>query len=309
MFHASHRAERVRDALLLAVAANEEAERWGHSQVDTDHLLLGLIALGGPATQVLERHGVLLGRARSAVTEIQRHDLTAVGIESPDTTLTPPTRYTVGLRPMTVAASAAVHADLGDGLALLRCLLADPESQSARLVAHLGAEIPAADLSGAGVSGPTTSRAGWQSTYSVVIAAPRDMVWALLDEPTRRAVWDTDVHDVRVIDEEHFVGRPPHADDGSGIVGMLVAGVDLDVHHHLAVREPGRVIEWRIVFPARAHTEHLRVELEDADGGTRMTLLHRDERTAGLANRLLRWASRGQLRLRLRAQAITQAVS
>ncbi len=40
--------------------------------------------------------------------------------------------------------------------------------------------------------------------------------------------------------------------------------------------------------------------------GTRLTLSHRDERRGGLRSQVLRWVSTGHLRLR--AQAITQAV-
>ena len=306
MFRIRDKSDRVLDLLLLSAAANNEAERMGHTQVDTDHLLLGLISLGGPAAQVLRRRGVTLGRARAAVEEIQRHDLETVGIEVPETTLAAPTHYSSELKPRTRTAAAAVGIEPGDGVALLRHLLADSEGQASRVVAHLGADITEADLGDTGAGRRSKTSAGWQSTCSVDVTADRDRVWSLLDDPVRRPAWDTDTDRVVVIDDEHFIGRPPLADDESGLVGMLVRGVDLDVHHHLSLREPGRTIQWRTVFPARGHTEHLRIELEDTEVGTRLTLSHRDERRGGLRSQVLRWVSAGHLRLR--AQAITQAV-
>ncbi|HET8631858.1 MAG TPA: Clp protease N-terminal domain-containing protein, partial [Thermomicrobiales bacterium] len=56
--------ERARRVLTLA---NEEAQRFNHHYIGTEHLLLGLLREGGVAGQVLTDLGVDLGAARRAV--------------------------------------------------------------------------------------------------------------------------------------------------------------------------------------------------------------------------------------------------
>lgn len=306
MFSLSDRSDKVRDAFLLAAAADDEAGRLGHAEIDTDHLLLGLVAMRGPAGRLLERHGVTLERARLAVAAVQREDLAALGIQGPEALPEPPASYAADIKPLTPAAAAIAYADLGGGLAVLGRLLADPQSLSARVLAHLGVEITEGELTAPQPDPAVAHVTGeWQSTFSTVTTVGRDRIWALLDAPERRPSWDTDVREVVVVDDEHFVGRTPVDDEDSRLSRLIARGIDIDVHYHLSVRERGRVIQWRIVMPKRAHTEHLRIELDDADGGTRLTLAHRDERRSRFGARLLRWMSAGQLRLR--AQAIIQA--
>lgn len=310
MFGMSEKSAKIVDTFLLAAAASDEAERLGHTEVDTDHLLLGLIAVGGPAADLLRRHGVTLHRARQAVTEVQRRDLDAVGIEVPDTSVEPPVRYTSDVKPLTPAAADIAYADVSDGPAVLGRLLVNSEGPAAQLVAHLGIELDASDLAAPGTPQRARRPVGaWQSTCSVVAPVPRDRIWALLDDPNRRPSWDSDVEGVLVIDDEHVVTcQSPFKEDSRLAKLIAKGGVDTEVHHHLTAREPGHVIAWREHFYKRGHIEHLRIELEDDPAGTRMTLSHRDERRGdGLGNRLLRWMSAS--RLRLRAQAITQAAS
>ena len=60
-----HFTERAQRALQLAA---REAERFNHPYIGTEHLLLGLVALGeGVAVEVLEELGVSLDDVRSAV--------------------------------------------------------------------------------------------------------------------------------------------------------------------------------------------------------------------------------------------------
>ncbi len=298
----------VVDAFLLATAANDEAERLGHPEVSTDHLLLGLIAMGGAAAGELRRHGVTLARARLAVAEVQRRDLRTLGITAPDTSLPPPLRYAPDLKPLTPAAAEIAFADLADGPAVLRRLLVDRDGPPARVLAELGVGVDDLDLAGVVTTqdGPAPFGA-WQSTHSVLTPVARERLWALLDDPHRRPGWDTDVHTVIVVDDEHVVTRPALFDD-SRVARRILKGVSLEAHHHLTVREVGHVLQWRTVFPRRGHVEHLRIELADDPAGTRLTLSHRDERRGnGPASRLLRWMSAAHLRLR--AQAITQAAS
>ena len=60
--------ERAQRVILIA---QEEAKRLNHDYVGTEHLLLGLIALGeGVAAQVLANLGVDLRRVRSEIEKI-----------------------------------------------------------------------------------------------------------------------------------------------------------------------------------------------------------------------------------------------
>lgn len=76
-------------ALLWANASWREAARVGVREVDTEHLYLGLLALGGAAARLLGSHGVTLASARERVRDAQAADLRSLGID-PDPLLLPP---------------------------------------------------------------------------------------------------------------------------------------------------------------------------------------------------------------------------
>lgn len=303
MFNLSDQTSRMRAAFLLAAAANEEAERLGHSVIDTDHQLLALIAVGGAPAQLLARHGVTLDRARTEVADMQRDHLAAVGIGAPDAAPVTPPRYMADIKTLTPAATAVSHDDQGNGLSVLARLMADPQSRSAQLLARLGVEITDAELVGA-MATAVAPTGEWPVTFSAVTSAPRERVWALLDDPLRRPSWDTDVHSVEVVDDELFIGRAPVAD--TRLSRIIAKRFGNDVQHRLSARTPGRVIQWRVTSPRSGHTEHLRVELEGVAEGTRMTLLSRRERRDGVTAGVVGWLS--DTRLRLRTQAIIQVV-
>ncbi len=306
MFKLRGLSDAVAHKLLLVAAANDEAGRLGHQMIDTDHLLLGLIATGGPAAELLRAHEVDLTNARQAMLEVQRHDLQAVEMEMPDTELHAPIRYDVATRPLTDAAAAVAYDDRGD-LGVLRELVSDPMSRAARLLKELGVELSENQFLAVEASPPRLVRAQWETTYSTVIGVPRMSVWALLDDPSRRPSWDTDVTSVELVSEDHFIGRSPISSEDSRLAALVARGGSTDIRHDVVDRTSGRAIEWRILFPRKAHTEHLRVELTDAPTGTRVTLLHRGGHRNGLRGRLMRWLVNNQLKLR--AQAIHQALA
>jgi hypothetical protein len=114
---------------------------------------------------------------------------------------------------------------------------------------------------------------------------------------------------VRVVDDGSFetldavavmLDRPGKPAEDPGLVSR----------HRVVARGEGRLLEWETRYPERGHTEWLRLELEDAGTGTRLTIRHAFSRTAGL-RRLLSavyaWTTR--LRLKLLAQAIAQAAA
>jgi uncharacterized protein YndB with AHSA1/START domain len=101
-----------------------------------------------------------------------------------------------------------------------------------------------------------------QVTASIAIAAPPEMVWEMVMDPSHLATWVT-IH-----------RRLLHADEGKARVGyrmdqrIHLRGVTVEVHWNLAECDPPHRAVWEGRGPARsrAHTEYL---LEPADGGTR----------------------------------------
>jgi hypothetical protein len=60
-------------------AAQREASRLGHETIGPEHLLLGLVAQGGRAAEVLGELGIGLGRARAELRRVQAEDLARSG--------------------------------------------------------------------------------------------------------------------------------------------------------------------------------------------------------------------------------------
>ena len=122
--------------------ARKEAERFNHSYVGTEHILLGLIALGeGVAVNVLERMGVDLETLRIEVEK-------AVG-QGPET-------KTVGSLPMTPRAKKVLALAAGEAKALshsyvgtehiLLGLLREEEGAAARVLKNLNVDLERARI-------------------------------------------------------------------------------------------------------------------------------------------------------------------
>lgn len=71
-------------------AAHLEAARTRTTEIDVDHLYLGLLAVGGQAARILGRHGVSLSSARERVRESLTDDLNALGLDAAAAVLPPP---------------------------------------------------------------------------------------------------------------------------------------------------------------------------------------------------------------------------
>lgn len=98
--------------LLWANAAWREAARVGVREVDTDHLYLGLIALGGAAARLLGSHGITLSSARHRVRETQADDLRALGIDPEPLQLPPRQLREIGHPDLTFTPAARVLVDV-----------------------------------------------------------------------------------------------------------------------------------------------------------------------------------------------------
>lgn len=71
------------DFLALYTGAATEAARLRHADIDTDHLLLGVLAAGGEDARRLAAQGVTLAAAREACVRLQRDDLGLLGVVVP----------------------------------------------------------------------------------------------------------------------------------------------------------------------------------------------------------------------------------
>lgn len=66
---------------IFLTAGWRETVRAQEPFIDLDHLLVGLIAAGGPAAQLLAQHGLDLNLARSAATAVHAESLAALGVD------------------------------------------------------------------------------------------------------------------------------------------------------------------------------------------------------------------------------------
>jgi hypothetical protein len=296
---------------LLMTAATDEAARAGHGEVDVDHVLLGLLVTGGPSTELLARAGLDLAAARAALAEREREESASVPA--------PRSGHAFGAGTAALPWSDRARRALASlpGAApdtgMLEAVLADEDGPARRLLGRAGIDADAL-LGGDRKAVPSAPPAAvgsrrWSSSHTRTVAVPRAQLWQLLADPQRRREWDDSVAQVRLLEDGSFetldavavtLARPGEPVEDPGLVST----------HRVVARAEGRLLEWETRYPNRGHTEWLRVELEDAGTGTRLTIRHAFSRTAGL-RRLLSgvyaWTTR--LRLKLLAQAIAQAAS
>lgn len=128
-----------------AGAAQLEAARTRVSEIDIDHLYLGLLAVGGQAARILGRHGVSLSTARRRVRESLTSDLDALGLAAAESVLPPPRAARdidiADWRATDRAHELVNHAPLRDGTAAaLGALIEEPSGVVRRLLAADGVD-------------------------------------------------------------------------------------------------------------------------------------------------------------------------
>jgi len=196
-----------------------EAARLHHREVDADHLLLGLIAQGGRAAQVLGCHGVSLATARQALAEVSRGDLAGISIDPATVPLPAP------LTPSEILAHQH-HGEipLGEGvrrlvgsketslttsLGALQALLADRGAGVARVLSHLGVDLEALGAELGEVSeepDPVARQVQVDRTLlprdaaavgvTCFVSAPSRDVLAVLADPAALSGWAVDRGDI-----------------------------------------------------------------------------------------------------------------
>lgn len=203
------------DFLAIYTGAAIEAARLRHGEIDTDHLLLGMLAAGRDDARRLAAQGVTLAAAREACVGLQRDDLGLLGVVVPvgadaNATAADLADRVPGMR-LTPRAEAAL-AGMRDGDLLAR-LVADDRVR--RLVTAAGGDPDAVAgevVAGEGVA-EARSEAGELRVEQWVSAAPA-AVYALLDDPHAMVRWNSGLR-AAAVDEDGVV----RGDQASGWTG------------------------------------------------------------------------------------------
>ena len=304
----------------VRAAANVEAIRLGHPEVDMDHLLLALLITGGPSARLLLDAGVTLDRGRHAVAEVQQRELSDIGVDLP-APAPGPARY-ASASPLPLNGRARELDDrlpfAADDRALLTALINDEGGRVRRLLTQLGVDADALRQSADTTKpGPRTStqpkrpeltqtdglrpggemppELGWlyvSHSQDVPVAANR--VWALISDPERRAEWGVDCSAARVLA------------DGSV---ELTRNNGTTVNQIVSRNNPGHDIAWQQLADNGQPVRSLHLTVEPSGNHSRLHLrLGWPHNTRGpLARRVTTWVASGQLRVQ--AQSIAQTSS
>jgi uncharacterized protein YndB with AHSA1/START domain len=267
-------------------AARREASRLGHETVGAEHVLLGLVAQGGRAAEVLGALGVDLETVRTQLRRLQGEDLAALGIDRP--ALAEPPAFSPDERarmPMTPSAEAALeaaererkargHDALGPEHVLL-ALLADADGLAGRALRGLGVTTDGVERELLAPRRPPAAPDAERKPL-VRVAAERytaaspECVWEVLSDPDRLPEWT--------------LAEDAEALSGSGLGQRVrfhhtVRGRPVEAERTVDLWEPGERIGWRMDARTKGgrRTEVLRergfeVALEPDGDGTRVRL-------------------------------------
>lgn len=125
-----------------------EAARARDPYMDLDHLLIGLIAAGGPAAQLLTQHGLDLPSARTAASAVQADSVALLGVDAKAVPASAPrpirelNQGAAGDVPMSERMREFVNRTGGRASErdLLRALLAEPSGTIREMIEHAGAD-------------------------------------------------------------------------------------------------------------------------------------------------------------------------
>ncbi|MCP3801968.1 SRPBCC family protein [Allokutzneria sp. A3M-2-11 16] len=279
----------------LGLTAAEEAQRFGHPEVSTEHLFLALVVSQTEAGRWLRDHGALLEEARRTVQGEHAHRLAALGIN--DVVVAPRAIPATGPGEIkwnepALTLFSATGGD-GSGMTLLRALVDEPGGFVSAVLRRMG--IDPGDVVGDGGAvdpqgGTASSPAAQSVVYEAYIPAGRDKVWSLLDDPARRPTWDTASESIEPAGPGVWTS---HTSGNTGLRWRTPKRMRTRTITVVDRSEPD-VLEWKITFPATRRSEHWRIELTDQPGGTGITLTLRpaDNQRFG---KLARFLATGEL--------------
>ncbi|GAB7190752.1 hypothetical protein NUM3379_14590 [Kineococcus sp. NUM-3379] len=286
----------AKEAALAVLAARDEAGRGGDAEVGPEHLLLGLVGLGGPAARVLADAGAGAHALRTAA-RLQDGGAQDGGLLGAGLPLSPAVRAVVEAAPRR-----------GDDRVLLRTLLDADGGRVQELLRRAGADVGAvrAALDGGAPAGsaapvprpaPSVHRGGVAFEHEQVVECTPERLWPMLSDPARRPEWD------------HTAGSVTVGPDGVQRVSRRVGDGERPrvVEQVVTVSDPGREIAWRHVGARVGSFPGLHLRLVAVDGGTRVHL-RADCAAKGRVGRLLaRWVVSTELRML--GQSIARAAS
>lgn len=313
------------EAFHIQAAAATEALALGHPEVDVEHLLLGLLVVGGPSARVLAGVGADLQALRRALSEVQQLDLDELEVAGTTqrTVLHARERSAAPAVPVSGRAQDLLDAAPrgADDRALLTALIDDEGQRTRRLLEHLGVDaqevyeqlvpertpgVPAPTASGSGeeafaaLRGAAPEGSFWiEASWSQELPVAVEQVWALVSDPSRRPEWDPGITSVTVT--------------ADGLEQMTASGGGQRTQH-VAQFDPHRAMAWRqrgvgtAALPVEATEQVLQLVLEPHGGSTRL-YLHHSSPGRGTGVRLSRplLVRIMRTRLRLMAQAIGQS--
>ena len=142
----------------MSVLAEDEQRRSRHPEIDSEHLLLALVSIGGPVSDALAGRGVTLASTREAAERTHRERIAKLGISLPEETpRTIPVepyrgefRYRKELRTALEKAACQPQPDVS----LFRHLLQEPSGRVREALQDLGVapeslDLPAAETTAA----------------------------------------------------------------------------------------------------------------------------------------------------------------
>lgn len=231
-------------------AAHLEAARTRTTEIDVDHLYLGLLAVGGQAARILGRHGVSLTSARRRVRESLTDDLSALGLDAAVDVVPPPKAAReldfADWRATGRAHDLVNHVKLREGTcAALAALIAEPSGVVRRLLiadgvdpdemtAELGTTADEPDaIERAEVDRALLPPPAWARRIRHYLSSPPEEVANAIADPALLAAWAYDP-------------RKSEADDSGQTIRHTAGRRTMTVRAHHTRRREGEadVVTW-----------------------------------------------------------------
>ena len=276
-------------------AAHLEAARTRTTEIDVDHLYLGLLAVGGQAARILGRHGVSLTSARRRVREALIDDLATLGLQATGDVVPPPKaareldfadwRATsrahdlVNRAPLRKGTAAALATLIAEPSGVVRHLLVTDGVDPDQLMTELASAPTEPDPVERVAYDPSLLPApAWAKRLRHYLSSPPDLVADAIADAALLAAWAYDPNKAQVDDSGETIRHT------RGSRTMTVRA------HHTRRREgESEVVTWIQEVASGAHAGqplcYDRFVVAAAPGGTE--LLHTaGQRSFGLLGRL-----------------------
>lgn len=262
----------------VSVLAEDEQRRSGHPEIDTEHLFLALLSIGGPVTEALAGQGVTLSGAREAFAGVHARRAAQFGVRVPESAESakriPDSNarggfvYRDGVRKILEHASNQTVPDV----ALLNALVNEPSGHIKEVLREL--DVDPDNLAAVAARTREDSKGAEQSfDYRRFVPAAPDAVWALLSDPDRWLEWNGfEFERVEVTESgilrayarlRHLDGKPTRVKPQFRVSEYVVSRY-----------EAPHLIQWERSFPNASGTvtQSLRISLSPQGSGTEVII-------------------------------------